>query len=274
MMMRLGIVLALLAVLALAEFAWPRHPGPARRTRRWPVNFALGALNVVCLRVLVPWAALDAAIWAQAHAVGALNLLPLPTTVAAVGGFLALDLVIYLQHRLMHRVGWLWRLHRVHHTDLALDVSSGVRFHPLEILLSMGIKMAAVLLLGPAPAVVMTFEIVLSAFSLYTHTNVAVPVRLDALLRWILVTPDMHRIHHSIRRVETDSNFCFHLSCWDRLLGTYRAQAAVPQVQITLGIEVFRKDEEQRLPALLAQPFKGASGLQPDHTDDREPDGR
>lgn len=274
MMMRLGIFLALLAVLALAEFVWPRHPGPARRTRRWPVNFGLGALNVICLRVLVPWAALDAAIWARAHAVGVLNLWPLPTMVAAVGGFLALDLVIYLQHRLMHRVGWLWRLHRVHHTDLALDVSSGVRFHPLEILLSMGIKMAAVLLLGPAPAVVMAFEIVLSAFSLATHTNVALPVRLDALLRWILVTPDMHRIHHSIRRVETDSNFCFHLSCWDQLLGTYRAQAAVPQAQITLGLEVFREDEEQRLPTLLAQPFKGASGLRPDHADDRQHDRR
>lgn len=253
---RLALFLTLLVVLGVAEWRWPRQPSSPRRRQRWPVNIGLGLINTLCLRLLLPWLAIDAALWAQAHDFGLLHQWRLPTWSGAVIGFVALDLLIYTQHRLMHRVEWLWRLHRMHHTDLHLDVSSGVRFHPLEILLSMGIKIAAVLLLGVAPAVVLAFELVLSSFSLLTHTNVNLPPRLDRWLRWVFVTPDMHRIHHSVLRAEHDRNFCFHVSWWDRLFGSYLDAPGQPQPTLQLGLDVFRDAESQRLTSLLIQPLK------------------
>lgn len=255
--LRFSIFVTLLITLALAEWAWPRHCAPLHRRRRWAANLGLGALDAISLRVLVPWAAVAAAGWSQAHHVGVLHMLRLSTAASAVLGFAALDLVIYLQHRLMHRIGWLWRLHRVHHTDVVLDVSSGVRFHPFEILLSMGIKIGAVLLLGVAPAVVMLFEILLSSLTLFAHANLAIPEPLDRCLRWVVVTPDMHRIHHSVLRDEQHSNYGFQLTWWDRLLGSYNAYPRQPQVSLTLGLHEFRGVLAQRFTKLLLQPFLG-----------------
>lgn len=253
-MIRLSVFVGLWVVLALAERRFPRHRTPPRRDFRWPVNLGLAVIDTVCLRLLLPWLAIDAAHWGQAHTIGLFNLLGWTGWLAAIAGFLVLDLTIYFQHRLMHAVPLLWRIHKVHHTDLALDVSSGIRFHPLEILLSMLIKIGAVLLVGIATPVVLAFEIVLNAFSLMTHANLAIPERWEHRLRWVLVTPDMHRIHHSVRRGEQDSNFCFHLSWWDRMFGTYRAAPADPTTSMPLGLAQY--PHPCGLSALLALPFR------------------
>jgi len=251
---RVAVFALLLAVLAWAEWRWPRHRARPDRRHRWPVNLGFGVAGALSLRLLMPWLAIDAALWARQHHVGLLQ--ALPAWLAVPLTLVALDLVIYAQHRLMHRVGWLWRLHRMHHSDLALDVSSGVRFHPLEILLSMALKIAAVLALGAAPAAVLAFEILLNGFAMFTHANLALPAWLDRPLRWLVVTPDMHRIHHSLRRDEHDSNYGFNLSCWDRLFRSYREAPRQPQATLPLGLDRFRDKPEQRFGALLLQPFR------------------
>lgn len=254
-MLRLWLFLSLLALFGTAEWLWPKHRAAPQRRRRWPVNLGLGAIDVLSLRVLSPWLAVDAATWAQANHVGVLPQLRFAPWISGALAFLLLDLAIYVQHRIMHRIGWLWRLHRVHHTDLTLDVTSGVRFHPLEILVSMAIKIAVVLGLGAAPAAVVAFEAALSSFSLATHANFAIPRRLDRWLRLVLVTPDMHRIHHSVVRAEHDSNFGFQISLWDRLFGSYRTAARADESSMPLGLDRFRDASDQRLPALLGQPL-------------------
>jgi sterol desaturase/sphingolipid hydroxylase (fatty acid hydroxylase superfamily) len=253
---RLLLFVSLLALLSVVERIWSRHAASPSRSHRWPTNLGLGLIDALCLRLLMPWLAVDAAVWAQEEHVGLLHLLRMPAWLAAVIAFFILDLVIYIQHRLMHRFDPLWRLHRMHHTDMALDASSGVRFHPLEILLSMGIKIAVVLLLGAGPTVVAVFEIALSSFSLVTHANLRIPPRLDAWLRWIFVTPDMHRIHHSVLRAEHDSNYGFSITWWDRLFGSYTPHPMQPQESMPLGLEVFRDAEAQRLHNLLLQPVR------------------
>ena len=253
---RLTLFLILLTLLGVAEWRWPRHLAAPQRRRRWVANLGLGVVGTLSVRLLLPWLAVDAGLWASAHDFGLLHRWDIPVWSAAVIGFVTLDLVIYTQHRLMHRIGWLWRLHRVHHTDLNLDVSSGVRFHPLEILFSMGVKITAVLLLGVLPEVILAFELVLSSFSLLTHANLNLPVWLDRRLRWVFVTPDMHRIHHSVLRAEHDSNFSFHVSWWDRLFGSYCDQPGEPQTTLPIGLSEFRDTAAQRLPSLLIQPIR------------------
>lgn len=253
--LRVGIFFGLLIGFGFLERALPRHAAPSGRVRRWPVNLGIGVIDLACERILVPWAAIDAAIWVQQHQWGLLHAAPVPPIVRAVLAFVALDFVIYGQHRLMHRVPILWRLHRVHHTDLVLDTSTGVRFHPLEMLVSLGIKIGAIVLLGAPPLVILVFEIVLNAFSLLTHANIAIPAWADRSVRVLFVTPDMHRIHHSVRREEHDTNFSFHLSCWDRLCGSYTAHPQAPQASMPLGLTRFRDAAAQRLSALLLQPF-------------------
>lgn len=255
---RLTVFLACWATLALGEWRVPRHQGPADRSRRWPVNLGLGLLNTLCLRLLMPWLAFDAAVWAQQHRFGALHLVRAPQWLSAVIALAVLDLVIYFQHHLMHRMPLLWRLHRVHHTDVALDVSSGIRFHPIEILLSMALKIVVVLVLGATPAVVLAFEIILSTLSLFTHANLAIPSNWERRLRWVFVTPDMHRIHHSVDRREHASNFCFHVSWWDRMFGTYCAAPAAPQHSMPLGLAHLRQPREQGVLALLSMPMMSA----------------
>ncbi|HEX7063241.1 MAG TPA: sterol desaturase family protein, partial [Woeseiaceae bacterium] len=245
--LRLGAFLGVLSVMALWEAVAPRRPQRYRRRQRWPHNLLLVALDTLAVRLIFPLAAVGAALIATEHGWGLLNALTLPPWLALPVAVLALDFVIYLQHRLFHAVPWLWRLHRVHHADLEFDVTTGVRFHPLEILLSMGIKLAAVVALGAPALAVLIFEVLLNATSLFNHGNVRLPERLDRVLRLFLVTPDMHRVHHSIVRRETDSNFGFNLPWWDRLLGTYRAQPAAGHLGMTIGIEQFREARELRL---------------------------
>lgn len=254
--LRLAFFIGLLLVLALCEWYWPRHEASPRRTRRWPVNLGFSLVDTLCLRVLTPWLAFAVAVRAHDAGIGLFNVLDAPPWLAITLSMLLLDMAIYWQHRLMHLVPWLWRLHRLHHTDLALDVTSGVRFHPLEILFSLGVKLGVVLALGAPPMAVLAFAILLSSFSLFTHTNVAIPVRADRVLRWLVVTPDMHRIHHSVRREEHDRNFGFNASWWDRLFGSYRDAPAQSQATLKLGLDDFRDDADQRFPKLLAQPFR------------------
>jgi len=256
--LRLGVFLGVLSAMALWEAVAPRRPQRYRRRQRWPHNLLLVALDTLAVRLIFPLAAVGAALIATEHGWGLLNALTLPPWLALPVAVLALDFVIYLQHRLFHAVPWLWRLHRVHHADLEFDVTTGVRFHPLEILLSMGIKLAAVVALGAPALAVLIFEVLLNATSLFNHGNVRLPERLDRVLRLFLVTPDMHRVHHSIVRRETDSNFGFNLPWWDRLLGTYRAQPAAGHLGMTIGIEQFREARELRLGRLLLQPFRSA----------------
>ncbi|MGA9341874.1 MAG: sterol desaturase family protein [Rhodanobacteraceae bacterium] len=257
-LLRLGIFIGVWIVCAFAEARWPRHLQRREAARRWTANFGMSLIDTVLLRLLLPWLAVDAALWSRAHAFGLLNMFSAPYWLRFTLAFVALDLMIYWQHRLLHTVGWLWPLHRVHHSDLALDASSGVRFHPLEILLSMGFKIGLVLLIGAPVLAVFAFEILLSAFALFTHANVALPAALDRVLRLWFVTPDMHRIHHSVRREEHDRNFGFHVSWWDRLFGTYLDEPALPQRTLILGLPVFTRPADQRLDALLLQPFRHA----------------
>ena len=255
-LLRGGIFASLVAILAIAERRWPRSAATPDRRHRWPVNFTLGAINLLAVRVLMPWLAVDAARWSALHGNGLLRLADISPPVAGSAGFVLLDLAVYAQHVVSHRIPVLWRLHRLHHTDLALDVSSAVRFHPLEILLSMAFKIGVVLLLGASPATVIAFEAALSAFALFTHANLAFPDALDDALRTVLVTPDMHKIHHSVERAEHDRNFGFQLSVWDRLFGTYLVRAAQSPARIRIGLREFRSPAEQRLPALLVQPLR------------------
>jgi len=176
---------------------------------------------------------------------------------------IVLDLAIYLQHVLFHAVPVLWRLHRMHHADLEFDVSTGVRFHPIEILLSMGIKLGVVAALGTPAVAVLVFEVLLNATSMFNHGNVRLPARTDRVLRWIVVTPEMHRVHHSVVPRETNSNFGFNLPWWDRLFGTYRAQPAAGHEGMTIGIAQFRDPSELRLDRLLIQPFRDDDRLYP-----------
>lgn len=255
-LLRAGLFASLLAILSIAEWRWPRNPAAPDRRHRWPVNFVLGATNVVAVRVVMPWLAVDAARWSAVHRVGLLRLAGASPMIGAILGFVLLDLAVYAQHVVSHRIHVLWRLHRLHHTDLVLDVSSAVRFHPLEILLSMAFKIGVVLILGVSPAAVVAFEVALSAFALFTHANLAFPVGVDETLRSLFVTPDMHKIHHSVERAEHDRNFGFQFSIWDRLFGTYLARAASPPARIRIGLREFRSPADQRLPALLVQPLR------------------
>lgn len=253
---RLGVFVSVLAGMAIWEWLAPRRGQAIGRAVRWPGNLGIVALDTLLVRLAFPTAAVGLAIVAEQRGWGLLNALALPTWLAGLMAFVVLDFAIYLQHVLFHAVPAFWRLHRMHHADLEFDVTTGVRFHPLEILLSMGIKLAVVAALGPPAIAVMVFEIMLNATSMFSHGNVRLPARLDGVLRWLVVTPDMHRVHHSIRPQETNSNFGFNLPWWDRLFGTYRAAPADGHEGMTIGIKQFRDARELRLDRMLLQPFR------------------
>ncbi|HEU4660864.1 MAG TPA: sterol desaturase family protein [Pseudolabrys sp.] len=254
------------AAMAAWEWLAPRRKLLVGRRARWANNLGILIVDIVAVRLLVPTAAVGVALIAAQHDWGLLRLLGLPLWAAGILGFILLDFTIYLQHRLFHAVPLLWRLHRMHHADLDIDVTTGVRFHPAEIVLSALIKIAAVLALGVPALSVLLFEVVLNATSMFNHSNVKLPPRLEALARLVVVTPQMHEVHHSVLREETDSNFGFNLPWWDRLFGTYRAQPAVgPDVQI--GLPEFRDPGELRLDRLLTQPFRNGTS-QKDGGDD------
>jgi sterol desaturase/sphingolipid hydroxylase (fatty acid hydroxylase superfamily) len=253
---RLAAFIAVFATMALWEAAEPRRRSRYSRARRWPSNLAIVALNTALVRILLPAAAVSFALLGTKRGSGLLNHLPLPGWTAIVGSVVLLDLTIYLQHVMFHAVPALWRLHRMHHGDLDFDVTTGARFHPIEIVLSMLIKIGAVVALGaPAPGVII-FEVLLNATTMFNHGNVRLPGQFERYLRWFVVTPDMHRVHHSIAAGETNSNFGFNLPCWDRLLGTYRDQPAAGHEAMTIGIEQFREARELRLDRMLLQPFR------------------
>lgn len=254
--LRPGLFIFLLVLFAAAETLFPRRQRTQSQTKRWFSNLSLLIIGAALARWLLPIVPVSAGLWAQAQGHGFLNWTTLPVWIAIPVAFLALDLLIYAQHRAFHHVPVLWRLHRMHHTDLDLDVSSGLRFHPLEIILSLMIKIGAVVALGAPPLAVLIFEIVLNATSMFNHANMALPKSLDRALRWVVVTPDMHRIHHSVRREETDSNFGFNIPWWDRLFGTYVSTPKEGQLGLTLGLPIFRDASAQTLMSLLAQPLE------------------
>ncbi|EDP65025.1 Sterol desaturase-like protein [alpha proteobacterium BAL199] len=253
---RLGVFAGIFAVMALWELAAPRRHQKIGRLTRWPGNLGVVAVDTILVRLLFPTAAVGVALLAEARGWGLLALVPAPDWLAVLASVVLLDLAIYLQHRLFHAVPMFWRLHRMHHADLELDVTSGIRFHPVEIVLSMVIKLGVVAALGAPAVAVLVFEVLLNASSMFNHSNVRLPQSLDRVLRWVLVTPDMHRVHHSIVRRETDSNFGFNLPWWDRLFATYRAQPEAGHLGMTIGIPQFRDPGELRLDRMLLQPLR------------------
>jgi sterol desaturase/sphingolipid hydroxylase (fatty acid hydroxylase superfamily) len=258
-MLRLVVFLGVLAAMAGWELAAPRRRQDIPRVLRWTNNLALVAVDTIILRLTFPVLAVGLALMAEARGWGLFNVLELPLWLAVLLSILLLDLAIYLQHVLFHAVAGLWRLHRMHHADLEFDVTTGLRFHPVEIVLSMVIKLAVVSALGAPAVAVLVFEVLLNATALFNHANVRLPAGLDRVLRWVLVTPDMHRVHHSVFPVETNSNFGFNLPWWDRLLGTYRAQPKAGHDDMTIGIEQFRTPRDLWLDRMLVQPLRGSA---------------
>lgn len=258
---RLTVFLGVLIGMAVWEVAVPRRRVEIPRLLRWSNNLALVVLDTLIVRLAFPVVAVGLSMIAQENSWGLLNQMSLPSWIMFPVAILALDLAIYLQHVLFHAVPTLWRLHRVHHADLEFDVTTGLRFHPLEILLSMLIKLGVVMALGPPALAVLIFEVLLNASSLFNHANIRVPLRIDAVLRFFIVTPDMHRVHHSIHPSETNSNFGFNVPWWDRILGTYLAQPKSGHEGMTIGIEQFRNRRSLWLDRMLIQPLLGrASG--------------
>lgn len=255
---RLGAFLGVFLAMMCWELVAPRRRQSVERRRRWPGNLGIVVLNTVLIRLVFPTAAVGFALLAEQQGWGLFQHLKTPTSLAVLASVILLDLAVYLQHVLFHAVPALWRLHRMHHADLEFDVTTGARFHPVEILLSMVLKLAVVAALGAPAAAVLVFEVLLNATSMFNHGNVRLPARLDRILRRLVVTPDMHRVHHSIAPRETNSNFGFNLSWWDRLLGTYRAQPAAGHERMVIGIEQFRDPRELRLDRMLLQPFRDA----------------
>jgi sterol desaturase/sphingolipid hydroxylase (fatty acid hydroxylase superfamily) len=261
---RLACFAGVLLLMALWEALAPRRRLTVRRPLRWASNLGLVALDTLLVRFLIPLGAVGVALVAAERGWGVLNNLSLPAWMAVALAVVALDLVIYLQHVMFHAVPLLWRLHRVHHADLDFDATTGVRFHPVEILLSLGIKMAAVVLLGTPALAVLLFEVLLNATSVFNHGNVRLPRWLDWLLRLVVVTPEMHRVHHSTDPRETNSNFGFNLPWWDYLLGTYRAQPAAGHEQMAIGLRQFRDERvADRLDWMLVLPLLGREGDYP-----------
>jgi sterol desaturase/sphingolipid hydroxylase (fatty acid hydroxylase superfamily) len=255
---RLGVFIAVFSAMALWEAAAPRRARLYSRFSRWPSNLAIVALNTAFVRVLLPATAVSLALAGERRGWGLLNNLPVSAWMAIVASVVLLDVAIYLQHVMFHAVPALWRVHRMHHTDLDFDVTTGARFHPVEIVLSMLIKFGAVAALGAPALGVLVFEALLNATSMFNHGNARIPSRLDRYLRWFVVTPDMHRVHHSIVVNETNSNFGFNLPWWDRLLGTYCDQPAAGHQGMTIGIEQFRAARELWIDRMILQPFRGS----------------
>jgi len=255
---RLGAFLGVLALMAAWEARAPRRALSVSKARRWASNLGVVFLNSALLRIIFPATAVAVAVLAQERGWGLLNQHDVPFALAAVASVVALDLAIYLQHVMFHAVPALWRLHRMHHADLDFDVTTGARFHPIEILLSMLVKMAVIVVIGPPAVAVMIFEVLLNATAMFNHANVRLPPAADRLLRLFVVTPDMHRVHHSVEEHETNSNFGFNLSLWDRLFRTYKAQPDAGHERMTIGIRGYRAPKlVSDLPGMLVLPFLG-----------------
>jgi sterol desaturase/sphingolipid hydroxylase (fatty acid hydroxylase superfamily) len=254
---RFGLFVGVFVLVAAWELMAPQRVLTAPKTLRWTSNLGLVILNTLMLRLLFPLAAVGVAAFAVANGWGVLNHFQVPFWMAVPLAVVALDFVIWLQHVMFHAVPVLWRLHRVHHADPDYDLTTGSRFHPIEIALSMLIKIATIAVLGPPVVAVVLFEVLLNAAAMFNHGNIRLPEKLDRILRWVIVTPDMHRVHHSVEKDETNSNFGFNLPWWDRLLGTYRAQPRAGQVGMIIGLQG-HTDLQQiaRLDGMLLMPFQ------------------
>jgi sterol desaturase/sphingolipid hydroxylase (fatty acid hydroxylase superfamily) len=255
---RMSFFFSVFGIMAVWEMIAPRRTLTTSKPLRWINNLGLVFLNSIVLRLLFPAAAVGVAAFAEQQGWGLLNYYQLPPVLSVIIAVVVLDLVIYIQHVMVHAIPLLWRLHRVHHADLDYDVTTGARFHTLEIILSMLIKFATILLLGPAVVAVIIFEVLLNATAMFNHGNIKLPLSVDRILRLFLVTPDMHRVHHSVEDNETNSNFGFSLPWWDRLFGTYRDQPREGHEGMTIGIHKYRDARQvDRLPGMLALPFIG-----------------
>lgn len=258
--LRLGFFVGVLMLVALLEQCLPRRPRTLSRWRRWSANLGLVAINTLLLRILFPAAAVGVALLVEARGWGLFQTLELPGWLIFLLSLLLLDFTVWLQHVMLHAIPVFWRLHRVHHADPEFDASTGLRFHPLEIVLSMLIKFIAIAALGLPALVVLVFEILLNACSIFNHANLRLPLGLDALLRKVIVTPDMHRVHHSVIPGETNSNFGFCLSWWDRLLGTYQAQPVAGHDGMQIGVSGIHADRAVPLLSLLLLPWQRYHG--------------
>ncbi len=255
-MLRLGCFLGVFIAIAVWEILLPRRPLTVSRWIRWSNNLAVAAFNAVLARVLLPAAVVGYADVVNLRDWGLLNQVIWPSWIEIIIAILVLDFAIYLQHIFFHVVPALWRVHRMHHADLNFDVTTGSRFHPIEIMLSLGIKFGLVTILGPAVIAVFIFEVLLSTSSIFNHGNIKIARSVDYVLRWFFVTPDMHRVHHSIAVDEINSNYGFNLTWWDRLLGTYRAHPAAGHEGMIIGVERFRTLRDLRLDRMLMQPWR------------------
>jgi len=255
-LIRLGVFVGMLILMMLWEATAPRRQLRYPRWQRWPINIGLSAITAVLLRFSIGGIAYFSAILASEMEFGLLNVLVLPEWLSLVVALILFDLAVFGQHLAMHRWPLLWRLHKVHHTDLDFDVTTAVRFHPVEIILSLVYKVIIISLLGAPALAVLIFELILSTSALFNHGNIMIPVHWDKRLRWLLVTPDMHRIHHSTTQTETDSNFGFSISIWDRLFGTYTDEPALGQKGMKIGLSQFRYSPAVTLKKLLLMPFK------------------
>ncbi|GMT42507.1 MAG: sterol desaturase [bacterium] len=253
--LRLALFLITLLLLAILEVKWPRRKLLFSKKGRWFINLALTVANGLVIKIILGAAAVGVAIYADEHGWGLINKLDLAWPVGFMAGFLFMDLMIYLQHVIMHALPFLWRFHIVHHTDLDFDVTTALRFHPGEALLSMLYKMMLVAAIGADAWTVLIFEVVLNASAQFNHSNLAIPQEMDKKIRRLIITPDMHRIHHSIVTNDTNSNFGFFLSWWDRFLGTYRREPGLPQTDLPLGTKDYRNPDELTLAYVLTMPF-------------------
>jgi sterol desaturase/sphingolipid hydroxylase (fatty acid hydroxylase superfamily) len=269
---RLVFFFGMFILVAVWEVVSPRRALSTSKPVRWLSNMGVVFIDTMLLRLLFSVLAIDIAIMAEKNGWGLFNNMDLSGWLSVLLGILALDLIIYLQHVMFHVVPALWRLHMMHHADLDIDVTTGLRFHPVEIMLSMGIKMASVAALGASPLAVLAFEVTLNATAMFNHGNIRLPLQIDKMLRLLVVTPDMHRVHHSVIIRETNSNFGFNFPWWDRLMGTYRAQPAADHEGMTIGLSQFRDVKRNTLPWMLVLPFIGDPGSYPINRWGKEPE--
>jgi sterol desaturase/sphingolipid hydroxylase (fatty acid hydroxylase superfamily) len=253
---RLGCFVAAFILFALVEYKWPRKKLTQKKSLRWVNNLGLIVFNSIVLRLALPLLAIDAAYIAQQENFGVFNYLGTPYFLTFLLSILLLDWIIYWQHRAFHRVPSLWRLHRMHHSDQDIDLTTGTRFHPVEIILSMLIKIAAIGILGIPVEAVIVFEIILNVSAMFNHSNLYIPRWLDRYIRTLLITPDVHRVHHSIHITEMNNNYGFFLSIWDRIGKTYLVRPRDGHEDMKIGIALFRSEKEQRLDKMLTQPFR------------------
>ena len=262
-LIRLGSFLGIFIIMAVWEAVAPRRVLSTSKRIRWVNNLAILSLNPISLRLIFPILPVSLALIAEQRHWGLLNQVDLSYGIEIITGVFALDFTLYIQHALFHAFPTLWRLHMVHHTDLDFDVTTGVRFHPIEILLSMGIKLIAVISLGPSPLAVLLFEVVLNATSMFNHSNIYLPSEVDRVLRLFVVTPEMHRVHHSVIIQETNSNFGFSFPWWDRMFGTYRPQPSKGHLDMVIGLAQYREPKHLNLWQLILMPFTGNPGRVP-----------